>query len=191
MFAELALDACLTFKRGTILDIGSGDGEQAARFRAAGFAVTTNSLRAPADVIGDYLQTEFPEPFDGIWASHVLEHQRNPGAFLDKCRSDLKDGGWLAVTVPPMKRQIVGGHVSVWNAGLLLDHLVLAGFACRHAAVRTYGYNVSAIVRKGPASLPPLAMDSGDIEKLSHLFPFDACQGFSGDIESLNWPPKE
>jgi hypothetical protein len=118
----------------------------------------------------------------------VLEHQRNPGAFLDKVRRDLRPGGWLVVTVPPMKREIVGGHVTLWNAGLLLYQLILAGFDCREAAVRSYAYNVTVITRNRPVQLPWLAHDEGDIERLAEFFPNGAHQGFNGDIERLNWP---
>lgn len=126
-------------------------------------------------------------PFDAIWCCHVLEHQRNVGAFLEKCFADLKDGGWLAVTVPPRKDEIVGGHLTLWNAGLLLYNLILAGFDCSGASVKTYGYNVSVIVRKRRANLPALKMDCGDIESLAEFFPMPVEQGFSGLIGGINW----
>lgn len=182
-----AFEFLARFSFDTVLDIGSGAGLHAAAFRAKGKSVTTISLRPPADVIGDYLETPV-EPVDCIWACHVLEHQPNPGLFLRKCFADLKDGGILAVTVPPMKPEIVGGHVSVWNAGLLLYHLVIAGFDCSRASVKSCGYNISVVVRKvGRTALPALAMDAGDIERLSHLFPFPARHGFDGNILEVNW----
>jgi hypothetical protein len=82
-----------------------------------------------------------------VWCSHVLEHQPNAGLFLAKLIRDCRDGGILAITVPPAKTEIVGGHVSLWNAGLLLYRLALTGIDCRDARVKTYGYNVSVIVR--------------------------------------------
>lgn len=187
-FAGIAFDRCLELPDvATILDIGSGDGEHARAFRAAGKKVTTISLRQPADLIGDYMEMTELDQFDLIWASHVLEHQRNPGVFLEKCRRHLKPGGWLAVTVPPLKHEIVGGHVGLYNAGILLYHLILAGFDCSKAAVRTYGYNISVIVRNVPATLPMLSHDCGDIERLAHLFPLPVKQGFDGAIKELNW----
>jgi SAM-dependent methyltransferase len=184
--ADLALDACLRLGARKAIDIGSGDGLHAARLRSAGVEVVTVSLREPADVIADYLDTNIG-PVDLVWASHVLEHQPNPNLFLKKCFADLRDGGWLCVTVPPLKHEIVGGHVSLWNAGLLLYHLILAGFDCRDAMVKCYGYNISALVQKIPARLPALAMDFGDIEALSEFFPFPVANGFRGDFESANW----
>lgn len=186
MKADLALEACLRLGARKAIDIGSGDGLHAARLRAAGVDVLTVSLREPADIVGDYLATEI-SPVDLIWASHVLEHQPNPGLFLKKCFADLSDDGWLCVTVPPMKGEIVGGHVTLWNAGLLLYNLILAGFDCRYARVKTYGYNITALVQKRRARLPMLAMDFGDIEALSEFFPMPVCNGFDGHIEEINW----
>lgn len=189
MHSVEAIKKVLTLDFTTVLDIGSGGGDHADRFRNEGKQVTTIDLRSKkADYQADYLKFKVKlKPFDCVWASHVLEHQPNPNQFLKKCFSDLKDGGILAVTVPPLKHEIVGGHVTLWNAGLLLYHLILAGFDCRDAMVKAYGYNISVIVRKVKADLPELMMDCGDIEKLKEFFPFNAYHGFEGRISEVNW----
>lgn len=182
MWAEIAYSEVVrTLPRDSrLLDIGSGSGEHAKGFRRAGFEVTTLDLNHPADIGGDYLYTPFDEPFDCLWASHVLEHQRNPGWFLDKCRCDLKEGGLLAITVPPRKDDIVGGHVTLWNAGLLLYNLVLAGFDCADAEAYVDGYDISVLVRNHGAVLPDLNMDHGDIDLLARFFPVPVSEGFDG-----------
>lgn len=169
-----------------ILDIGSGQGQQAEFMKLRGKKVTTVNLKPPADIIGDYLSINV-EKFDAIWASHVLEHVLNPDLFLKKCFNDLRDNGILAVTVPPLKHQVVGGHINLFNAGILLYRLILSGFDCRNARVGTYGYNISVIVRKQPVDLPTLNMDNGDIEKIKKYFPMEAHQGFDGRIPNINW----
>jgi hypothetical protein len=170
----------------TVIDIGCGDNEQASTLRLAGMNVTSVSLRPPADIVGDYMDTRLG-PVDGIWASHVLEHMPNVGMFLRKCFTDLRDDGVLAVTVPPAKHAIVGGHVSLWNEGLLLYRLILAGFDCRRASVGVYGYNITVIVRKARAVLPALAMDAGDIERLAEYFPLPVAQNFNGHCGNIAW----
>src|SRR5690606_36120022 len=81
-------------------------------------------------------------------------------------------GGVLALTVPPLKSRIVGGHVSLWNAGLLLYNLVLAGFDCSRARILQYGYNISVILTKTPAELPrDLSFDRGDLRRLRPFLP--------------------
>ena len=172
----------------TVLDIGSGAGVHADIMAKAGKSVTRLSLVEPADVISDYLDYDAPAQFDAIWASHVLEHQPNVGQFLRKCFSDLRDGGVLAVTVPPLKHSIVGGHVALWNQGLLLYRLILAGFDCSTARVGGYDYDLSVIVRKVPADLPPdLYFNKDDIGKLAKFFPVPVRQGFDGRIPDTNW----
>jgi len=174
----------------TVLDVGSGAGLHADYLRGNGKAVETVSFIPPADYVGDFMQLDIAERFDCVWASHVLEHQLDANAFLRKCKSNLKPGGVFAVTVPPMKPFIVGGHVSLWNAGLLLYNLIMAGFDCSQAKVKTYGYNISVIVQNGDVPqevFDSLHRDTGDIEKLADYFPMPVAQGFNGHIQAVNW----
>lgn len=172
-----------------ILDIGAGTGRHTAQMRSAGLNAETNDI-LPSDHQCFYHDLIDLQGFDGIWASHVLEHQLNPGDFLRKIHNDLREGGMLAITVPPRKDHIVGGHVTLWNAGLLLYNLILAGFDCSDAAVATYHYNISVVVRKKTIEqLPELHYDSGDIDLLKSYFPkgLDIKEGFNGIILCHNW----
>lgn len=180
-----------------ILDVGSGAGEQAAMIRATGRSAVMVDLAPPADHVGDFMEWRGGHrEFDAVWVCHVIEHQPNPNAFLRACLDRLRLGGLIVATVPPMKNEIVGGHVSLWNAGLLLYHLILAGFDCRHARVGTYAsgpgypvYNISVVATAPelPIRLPPLRMDAGDIERLAEFFPCPVRQGFDGRLPDINW----
>lgn len=181
----------------TVLDIGCGAGEHARVLLAHGKQVTAVDYgrsiyfeRRPPGldvVIGDFNELGFERPFDAVWASHVLEHQLDTHRFLRRVHGALREGGWLALTVPPLKHAIVGGHVSLWNGGLLLYRLVLAGFDCRDAAACEEGYNVSVVVRKRSVELPELAWDAGDVDRLSRWLPDGLGEGFDGRIAALNW----
>ena len=195
---EALLDHC-DFQ--TVLDVGSGAGTHADILEASGKQVTAidfgvsvyfqKKTSSRTDIIADYYSYDFSAPFDCIWASHVLEHQPNPNEFLRKVHRDVKEGGWVAISVPPLKHSIVGGHLSLWNAGLLLYHLIFAGFDCHDASIRTYGYNVSVIVKKKTIQqLPELHYDNGDIDRLAVHFPPGLSEGFDGQIRLRNWPPK-
>jgi SAM-dependent methyltransferase len=181
----------------TLLDIGCGEGLHSDFFKAAGKRVTAIDYhpRRKDVLAADYLHHTFDGPFDCIWASHVLEHQPNVNAFLRKLFNDLKMGGILAITVPPLKHDIVGGHLTLWNAGLLLYNLVIAGFDCRDARCKQYGYNISVITPKIAATLPTEKMRfaNGDIELLAKFFPRNDAvqwkQSVRGDIGELNWEP--
>lgn len=184
-----------------VLDVGSGAGEHANVMRAHGLRVTTVSLEEPANHLCDYVGNRcVPSGFDAIWACHVLEHQPNVNAFLRQCYRDLKRGGLLAVTVPPHKPNIVGGHLTTWNAGLLLYNLIIAGFDCSEARVSPcYSsgvngdgaayppYNISILVTKRSAALPSLRFDSGDIARLARFFPCTVTDGFDGNLAAINW----
>jgi SAM-dependent methyltransferase len=192
VMAHEAIEAVLTrFAFNTVLDIGSGQGLHAGRFRQAGKTVTAldkGDHWGRADVRCDFFDFDRHARFDLVWASHVLEHQLNVNAFLLKLRRHIAPGGCFAITVPPAKPQIVGGHVTVWNEGLLLYNLVLAGFDCSAVSVKRYGYNISVIGKAVAAQLPDLCSDAGDIERLAQFFPMPVAQGFEGDLaRPVNW----
>lgn len=182
----------------SVLDVGSGEGMHSDIFIQYDKRVTSidfgNSVYFQKrsnnhnTILADYYEYNFDEKFDAVWASHVLEHQPNPNLFLKKIHSDLKEGGVLAITVPPLKHEIVGGHVTLWNAGLLIYQLVMAGFNCKNASVKSYGYNISVVLRKESIlKYPKLSYDSGDIKLLSSFFPDNLSEPFDGRISELNW----
>jgi SAM-dependent methyltransferase len=206
MFSDQAIEKLLSkYKFNTVLDIGCGDGQHSEVFINAGKKVTAidygesiyfkNNKQKLNIIIDDFNKHCFHEQFDCIWCSHVLEHQLNINFFLKKMHSILKEGGILAISVPPLKHDIVGGHVSIWNAGLLLYNLVLAGFDCKNANIKSYGYNISIILRKRTINvLDIIEFDAGDILKIRPYLPkelnyfttpYDT--PFDGNIEEINW----
>ena len=137
---------------------------------------------------GDYNRLLFKHQFDAVWASHVLEHQLNVNLFIKKLFLDCKEDGVVAITVPPIKKQIVGGHLSLWNAGLLMYNIVVALYDCSQCEILRYGYNISIIIRKKTIkNFPVLSFDKGDIRLLSNYFPDNISEPFEGDIKELNW----
>ncbi len=189
----------------TVLDIGCGGGEHSEIFGANRKKVTAidygssvyfkkNSEKI-STIVADFNEYQFNQKFDCIWCSHVLEHQLNVQLFLRKIYSLLNDNGVLALTVPPAKSMITGGHISFWNAGLLMYNLILAGFDCRYAKIKQYDYNLSIIVQKGQkTNLDNLEYDMGDIKKLKKYLPNNISYintrndvWFEGNIKELNW----
>jgi SAM-dependent methyltransferase len=186
-----AISRLLQLEFKTILDIGSGDGQHADRFRAAGKLVTEVDLNPsrPGVINQPYenFNLDSTMRFDCLWCCHCLEHQPNVNSFLTKMHNDLLLGGILAITVPPLKHSIVSGHLSLWNGGLLLYNLILARFDCRRAMVKKSGYNITVIVRRNEIKLPQLVYNTGDLARLAPYFPPGLNEGFNGDIEELNW----
>jgi SAM-dependent methyltransferase len=190
----------------TVLDIGCGDGKHADIFLKNNKKVVAidygdsiyfeQNKGKLSTVIADFNNWQTEERFDAVWCSHVLEHQLNVNLFLGKIFTLLKSNGILAITVPPGDDLIVGGHLTNWNAGLLLYNLVLAGFDCSNARVLQYGYNITVIVQKhknNTVDLSKISYDCGDLKKLQSYFPkierrsTELDEPFDGDIYSLNW----
>jgi SAM-dependent methyltransferase len=87
--------------------------------------------------------------FDLVWSHHCLEHSFSPFAALLEWRRLLRPGGYLAVTVPPHKTEIVSGHFIVgWTTGQLLYVLGCTGYAVGQGRFVQQGYNIRALVRK-------------------------------------------
>lgn len=173
-----------------ILDVGCGEIQtHSVIMKENALNPKTCDLAESADYTGFYEKISFENEFDAIWCCHVFEHTLNPHDFLLKLKGDIKEGGLLAITVPPLKHAIVGGHVNLFNAGLLLYRLILAGFDCSQALIGRYGYNISVVTRvKKISELPKdIAYDAGDIERLSHYFPFRARQDFDGNDLNICW----
>lgn len=182
-----------------VLDLGAGKCEQAKWIIENTDAhVTSVSLNEPPEwnhkrhkyIKGDVLKVLPMGKFDCVFASHVLEHQPNINNFMKLCVNELEVGGYLVITVPPIKHQIVGGHLSYWDAGMVLYHMVLAGLNCKNPMIKQYDYNITVIVKRDKVvpDLSNLYYDLGDIKKLSSYFPdgynFDRCKGV---IKELNW----
>jgi len=135
-----------------MLDVGGGDGIHARFFRRYNFNVDIVDLRQgdePLSYEGDYLNYNPVKKYDIIWSSHMLEHVPNVGIVLKKMYDDLIPGGYLAISVPPMREEVMAFvHLSFWNTGLLLLNCCLHGFDPRTAHMAKYGYNVSLIIKK-------------------------------------------
>ncbi len=177
------------FDFNTVIDIGCCVGNHTKYFRNNGKKVTPIDFHGevPGLIKGLYQDIKL-EKHDAIWCCHVLEHVLNVNNFLKKINFDLKEGGCLCITVPPLKHNIVGGHITLWNAGLLMYNLVLAGFNCRNIKIKQYDYNISIILKKQTYNLPHyLNYDNGDLELLYEAFPPFVRQGFDGNIKEYNW----
>lgn len=130
--------------------------------------------------------------FDYVWASHIIEHEINPGLAFQEIRRVLKDNWKLIICLPPYKTQIVWWHVNTWyTIWQLMYQLILNKFNIKNGSFIEYWYNICWIVSKDNSIiLPKLRYDSWDIENLSHLFPMNVKQWFEWNISKVNWSYK-
>ncbi len=184
----------------SVLDIGSGRGEHSRLLRYYGKDVFSVDLNRDADYVGDFLEVAIDRRFDVVWCSHVLEHQRNVGLFLDKMIDCVDEGGVLAISLPVHPRErLIAGHITSWNAGLLSYNLVLAGLDCRDARF-LQSYDLAYIVPKrriaGGGDVGGVAASGADLndrrqgDPLRHVasyFPFPVTQGCNAEVTEHNW----
>lgn len=171
MLANEALTKLIEEKPKKVLNIGdTSNSKHTMIMEKNGIEVFTVNLIPPAWAVLPYLKT-YCAGQECIWCSHVLEHQRNPGMFLDKIFFDLNDDGLLVITVPPAKNKLAGGHVTIWNETVLLYQLIVAGFDCRLATVMRYDYNISVIVKKKQTDISNLAYNKGDLDVIRSYMP--------------------
>ena len=179
-----------------VLDIGSGAGEHQRFFELFSKQVYSIDIDKQADYVGDFMEVDFDKQFQAIWCSHVLEHQRNVGLFLDKIYDVLADDGVLAITVPLHQREtMIAGHLTSWSIPLLCYNLVMAGFDCVDADILSI-YELSLIVRKHPAEhsewrkQSALGIEPGKmpLEHIAGFFPYEVNQGATvSGTGYINW----
>jgi ubiquinone/menaquinone biosynthesis C-methylase UbiE len=198
------IDKLLTLEFDSVLDVGAGACKQSEFLRENGKEVYTcdyglgsNSIGERFyDYIGDFNNLNFDRKYDCVLCSHILEHQLNVNTFLKKVVSVTKENGYIVIVVPPRKPFLIGGHVSLWNAGMVLYNLILAGVDCSHECyIKQYDYNIGIIVKNVNNNIEKVGItyDGGDITNLlSGFFPpsLEAFDGMNGDILELNWENK-
>ena len=88
-----------------VLDIGGGWGSHTAVMRSFGLSVDiVDKYNGSSEFSYDFMEHNFNSKYDMIMCSHVLEHQRNPGIFLDKIYDLLTDDGHLIISGPKIDK---------------------------------------------------------------------------------------
>jgi 2-polyprenyl-3-methyl-5-hydroxy-6-metoxy-1,4-benzoquinol methylase len=120
-----------------ILDVGCGAGEFMSAAAEVGYQVQGIDVSAAAErlcrgrrldaVTGNFLSYPLAGPFDVVTMWDVIEHLREPAAFLARTRDLLRPGGWLVAKIPGYGELSVAlsGHAPRLS-GLLLstpDHV--------------------------------------------------------------------
>lgn len=182
--SSYALKKCLGLPIKSVLDVGSGGGEHARKFKSIGKQVTCvdygTSIYADKfinndgieRIIVDFNRWEIDKKYDLVWASHVLEHQQNVGLFLQKLIKLCSNKGYIAITVPFPHRHLWAGHLTLWTPGLLAYNIVLQGIDLSSSQF-IYGFKETSIIfQVKNFKLPSdLTYDFGDIDKLKDFFP--------------------
>lgn len=191
---ECALKLCCEYKINSLLDIGSGFTDHELLFSCFIENVYTNEFDGVCEsknYPGDFLNIKFDRKFDVVYASDVLEHQRNIGQFIEKMSSIATEDGYLAIIVPKAHlHKILSGHISSWNVGFLLYNIVVSGIDCRNAIVSNGQYEISIIVPNKKILPSREILQSGvigNISKIRQYFPVHVEHGIDANMSSINW----
>ena len=132
----------------TALDIGSGAGVQTSVMEHASLNVfQLDKYSSDAEFQQDFLECSFEQQFDIIYCSHVIEHQRNVGLFLDKIFDLLSDNGLLLISAPKHPpEQLVEGHLNCFYLPYLIQHLIHAGFDLKAGKILSCGHVENAVI---------------------------------------------
>lgn len=135
----------------TCLDVGVGEGIHSEILAHAGLDVVgIDKYSDKATYKEDFIPfaKKHKNKFDVIFCSHVIEHQRNVGMFLDAIYDLLNDNGILIITAPNHSAlTLIEGHMSSMLFPLFLQHMIHAGFDCKNGKYLSFHEN-SFIVSK-------------------------------------------
>lgn len=175
----------------TAIDVGCGKGDffyyldkVKPNVQGTGIDMMDEELREYKNF--EYIHANFnnyvpDKNYDLIFSSHTVEHNTNTEEFLRSFFKFAKPGGTFCIIWPPPKPQIVGGHVHVFNLGLMLYNIVRIGVDCRNVKLVRKGYNLCIMGEVNFFDLPELTYNRFEIAALGKWFPFAAKQGFNGD----------
>lgn len=195
---EAALRLCETPFGASLIDIGAGNTDHGAFFRKFYPEYFTNDFIQKPDpyhIEGDIFDVPIDRKFDVVYASNVLEHQKDVGAFIKRLMAICNDGGYIALIVPIQHHhKLLFGHLTSWTPGILIYNMVMAGLDCAEAKVCRGKYEISVIVQNKPAAqVSDIARSAAagwpeEMDQIKRYFPFDFFAGCTADMDSIRWP---
>ncbi|MFW6122195.1 MAG: hypothetical protein ACOC80_15035, partial [Petrotogales bacterium] len=119
--------------------------------------------------------------YQSVITSHVIEHCANTEIFVKTLFNTIEEESNFCIIWPKPKFSIVGGHVHIFNPGLVLYNLIRCGIDCRkvHIIHNGYSYAVMGVYKR--FDLPNLTYDKHELLRLSKWFPCKVSHNFNGN----------
>lgn len=172
-----------TFSTGAFLDIGCATGALLAFLREHGWSVTGVEISPSADYAVKHRNLDVKnipledckfenESFDIVHASHLIEHLKDPGLFLEEVNRILKQHGSLYISTPNIagfQAKLFGNH---WRSAIF-DHLYLFSKRTLTKLLKKNGFKIKRIRTWGglAAGTAPKWLKK-IIDKLAKIFGF-------------------
>lgn len=149
------LQALNRLPRGKLMDVGCGNGSNLLAARQLGWIVQGLEIDPQAAAVasaaglsvaqGDYRRlTEFPDAFDAIICSHVIEHVHAPLNLMDAIYNALKPGGVVLVSLPNADSIVLEAVGENWRGLEAPRHLAIPTARTMHTLVEALGFAVDA-----------------------------------------------
>jgi SAM-dependent methyltransferase len=141
-------------RRGRLLDVGSGAGDKALKYRLMGWNVTGVETDAEAaararathglDIRAGFLHEQNlpPESFDAATLMCVLEHVPAPLSLLREVHALLAPGGVLLIDVPHWNSRLREAFGAAWTQYSIPEHWLVPTEADLRAMVEEAGFRV-------------------------------------------------
>lgn len=150
------LEAMGTSARGTLMDVGCGDGSTlklAARlgWETIGLEFDANAVRSSRAeglnvVEGTYRRLEaYSNQFDCVICSHLIEHVHEPILLLRLIRQALKDGGTALISCPNAQSYVRQRFGSSWRGLEAPRHLAIPSLRFLIGEMERLGFTVDRV----------------------------------------------
>lgn len=146
-----------SFKGKRYLDIGCGTGHWLRYLNennlTDGYGIDTSpecvSLGKKFGV--DIRNTDFfdiSEKFDLMFMSHLIEHVRSPGAFIEQCANLLNDNGILIIETP-VYGPVAECFGEKWRYLMPVEHLNIFSVEALNQLLSNYGFHIKKAITFG------------------------------------------
>lgn len=162
----------IPIRSGSLLDVGCGDGAFLARAASLGFvgqgidldehsvqvAQEVRGLHATTATLATFVQSALEDGvrFNVVCIFEVLEHQADPGAFLEMINAVVAPGGYLAGSVPNRDRFLARIDRQIGTGDLPPHHFLWFSARALTQILERHGFLDIQVLPSGNVSLDAL-----------------------------------
>src|SRR5712691_3687866 len=158
------LEVLATLPQGDLLDVGCGSGSTLKLAALLGWKVTgleldTSAVRTARSqglnvVYGTYHRLqEYPNAFDYVICSHLLEHVHQPHMLLGLIKAALKDNGVAIISCPNSQSYVRHRFGASWRGLEAPRHLAISSLEFLIGTMKSLGFSTTQIQPIGSTTI--------------------------------------